>query len=566
MNQIIPVLNYSVFYGGYEPPKVPLDVLQGYDLETVILTFVGLRNSLEKNKYEHAKDGAIQNLIKDLPPEKANRLKYFMYNKHRFSLIQSAVIDKILVEIFPKLKDNKVTRAINDGQYEQRILDVLLSYNEFYYDNGIVDEMENSPELIWKVVMMQGVSRVSKADFARTGMIKHLVMLHFLKKSLGEDFVRLQQSLATKAGLVNIAGFISVFRHIFELMEMSTAFVPRLNMPDMIYRLLSEMDLIISSEAANQAHFDIGKMLVSPFFKTPSGEVILLDHTNFSLIAEQAFMYLLYHKSDLPKILKLKNMNGLYSHFGKKFYEEFLMGGLLKAMQRKGVRLVIPSDERYQADFTLVVDEKDVFLIEVKSVAMHYRIFNALSAEELRAYIDKHYADGAGTPQLERYIKYLMDDKQKPLNIQNPAKKLNIYPIIIVTDPKAATYGVNDYVGQKANARFSRFKGSFNKIMPLTMIQSDFFVENIKLLAADKTMLKKLVREYHFSIKRRKERLEKDNSTQSYFYSMMNFDQFAIGRQGAYRFHPYEIHYHLEDVFGMNSICENFRHMHPHNT
>jgi hypothetical protein len=153
--------------------------------------------------------------------------------------------------------------------------------------------------------------------------------------------------------------------------------------------------------------------------------------------------------------------------------------------------------------------------------------------------------------QIERFIDYIKEDRRKLLNIQNPIKKLNIYTIILVSDAKAATYGVNDYVGQKADAVFSKFKTDFNNVLPLTMIQSDFFVENIQLLTKDKSMLKKLVREYHFYIKRSKERFKKESSVQNYILSMTSFDQFAIGRHGAFRLPQEQIHYHLEDLFGL---------------
>lgn len=543
-------MNYSTFYVGYEPPETPLDLLKGYDLEIVILTIVGLRNSLDKNKYQHGRDGAIESIIKSLPPERAKRLKYFIYNEHGFSLVQSAVIDKILVELFPMLKDNLITRELNDGQFEQRILDVLLSYNEYYYDNDIVGRLEASHELVWTLVMMQGVSRVSKLEFARTGLIKHLLMLDFLKKTLGKNFIRLQKSLRDKTGLFNIYYFILTFRHIFDFLENNNALVPRFQKEDPILIYLASVGLVINSEVAADEKFDIGMMLSKPFFETSSGDIFILDHGNFSFLVERAFMFMLYHKSDFPKLASIKSFNGLCSYFGKYYYEEFFMGKLLQSLQRKGVR-VVRSDDNYLADFTLVVDEKDVFVFEVKSVAQHYRIFDAQNADEFRKHIDDHYLIGAGASQLDRYIDYIKDDKRNLLNIETSAKDLNIYPVIVVTDPKAATYGVNDYVGQQANAGFSRFKTDFHKVMPLTMIQSDFFVENVSLLAKDKTMLKKMIREYHFYIKRGKERCKKDSSTQNYIHSMISFDQFAIGRYGAFRLPPEHIHYHLETLFGL---------------
>lgn len=87
--------------------------------------------------------------------------------------------------------------------------------------------------------------------------------------------------------------------------------------------------------------------------------------------------------------------------------------------------------------------------------------------------------------------------------------------------------------------------------MPLTMIQSDFFLENISLLTNDKSMLKKLIKEYHYYIKRKKLRYEKLGTMQSFIEAMYNFDQFAIGRYGAFSQPLQKVHYFLEKLFGL---------------
>lgn len=435
MKRLIPVLNYSTFYVGHDPPNNPLNMLEGYDLEIVILTLVGIRNSLDKNKGQHARDGAIESIISGLPQERAKRLKYFMHSKHRFALVNLAVIDKILVDVFPKLQDGKITREFHDGQFEQRLLDVLLSYNELFYYNDVEEKLEIGYKLIWTLVMMQGVSRVSKVDFARTGIIKHMLMLDYLRRSLGENFITLQKSLRAKAGLPDIYYFLSWFKHIFLFLESPEgreAYLPRLDINDPMFHCLQPMDLVINSTVAAGEKFDIGMILSRPFFETSSGAVFILDHSNFSFLMERAFMFLLYFKSDFSKLKKIKNINGLYAIFGKEYYEQFLMGTLLKQLQKTNVR-VIATDDQCLADFTLIMDETDIFVIEIKSAAQNYRIFAAQDVEELRTHIDEHYVNGAGTPQLERYLKYIPDDKNKLLKIKNPSGKLNIYPLYAQT-------------------------------------------------------------------------------------------------------------------------------------
>jgi hypothetical protein len=552
MKRLIPVLNYSTFYPGNQPPKEPLEILKDYDFEIVILTMVGLRNSLDRNRYQHQKDGTVENIIGNLPPEKARRLKAFLNSGHSFTFVQSAVIDRIVLDLFRGLKDNCITRNLDDGQYEQRIFDVLLSYNEHYYNNGILDRSFTDHELMWTLVMMQGVSRVSKVDFVRTGLIKHLLLLDFLQKSLDTDFIALQKSFRERTGLATIYFFIMSLRHIFDFLERSGALVPQLQRKDPSLSYLEPMELLINKKVASEENFNIGMMLSKPFFETSSGTIYVIDHRNFSLMSERAFMHLLFYKTNYQKLAGFKDMNGLLAHFGKKYYEEFLIGTLLKQLEKPMVRL-LASDDIYLADFTLIVNETDVFVIEVKSVAQHYRIFDEQSAEELRRHVDKNYIDGKkGVSQLDRYITYIKQDEKKLLQIGNTSSNLNIYPVIVCTDPKAATYGINDYVGQKANLVFSKFKADFKKIMPLTMIQADFFVDNISLLSKDKTMLKKLIKGYHYFLKRENQRYKKVGTPQNLIRSMTSFDQYAIEKFGAFTLPQEQIYYHLKDVFQLN--------------
>lgn len=560
MSRAIPILDYSTFYSGYTPPEQPLELFKGYDLEEVILALVGIRNSLERNGYQYDKDGGIASILKNLPVERAARLKQFIFRKPGFSLVQPAVIDRMLVDLFRRLKDNHDTSANPfDGQFEQRLLDVMLSYNELHHANETIDTVLDSHEKVWTLMMMQGVSGVSKVDFVRTGPIKHFIMLDFLRKSLRDDFELMEKSLQENVGICNIHEFMGNFLYLFSLVENSKGqenLLPVIPKMDQLNAYIGPMGLVMNKQMAADEKFDIGMMLAKPFFETTKGHIVLMDHRNFSFLLERAFMFLLYHKSDFAKLAKIKNMNGLFSHFGKLYYENFLVHKLLHFLQRDGVR-IIPSDDNHLADFTMVVNETDVFVIEVKSVALHYSVFDSQDAEAFKKHIEQSYLSGAGSVQLERYISYIKEDKHNLLAIGKLPKKLNIYPIIVFADSQAATYGVNDYVGQRANIEFAKFRPDFNRVMPLTMIQSDFFVENIELLKKDRNLFKKLIREYHFFLKRSRVLYGKNRTSQNYVQTMLSFDRFAVGKYGAYRVPQRDIFLSMGDVFELKGPTED---------
>lgn len=561
MENLIPVLNYSFFYPGFEVPTDPLSMFDGYDVEILILAIVGIRNSLERNGYRYDTDGAMAIIFGNLPPERSARLKHFLFGNPSYSLIQPAVVDKMLADLFPRLLDQKKTREIQDGQFEQRLLDVILCYNQAHYYNDSFGALTDSHELVWSLSMMQGVSGVSKVDFSRTGPIKHFIMLDFLRKSLGERFNELEQSLKDNTGLENIHYFMGSFLDIFAFLEKQKGkenLVPHIAKNDPLLANLLPLGLVVNHEIVAEGKFDIGQLLARPFFQLSNGSMYVIDHRNFSLLLERTFMYVLYQKTCFAELAGLKNLNGLYAHFGKHYYEKFLINKLLSSMEQKGVR-VVPSDDFHLADFTLIIDETDVFVIEVKSVAVHYNTFATQDFIKFREYIQENYCDTKGAAQLARNIAYLKDDRHNLLGITNPDKKLNIYPIIVFTDPKAATQGVNDYVGEISNPGFAELVSAFNKIMPLTMIHSDFFVENSEILARDKTLLKRLVDNYHLTIERNKQRYAKFKSTHNYLISMPAFDRFTIGIEGIYRVPEGRIYLHLGDVFDLKGPRENWK-------
>ncbi|WP_293312325.1 hypothetical protein [Pedobacter sp. UBA5917] len=558
MNEAIPVLNYSIFYPGYPMPGDPLKLIETFDLEQVILTMVALRNSLERNRYDFKNDILVQSILVKLPNTKAERVMQFLSGKKPFALVHSVVISKILVDLFKNLKNNQPKEDITEGEYEQRLLDLILIYNEHHYNHVVLEGKPHTHELVWSLMMMQDLSGFDEVDYARTGTIKHMVFIRFLQESLGEKYPLLEKSLKETTGLDSIYQFMSIFLHLFVHLakrEQPVLLLPQIAREDPNYVFLDPLGLIIDAKIAANEHFDIGTLFTRPFFRTSTGQIYVLDHNNFSLLVERSFIYLLHNKSNIKELLSVKNFNGLLSHFGFKYYEKFLIDRVLKSLVRTGVRL-IPSDDKLLSDFTLIVNETDVFIMEVKSVAINYRVFDEQNPSEFRKYIDEQFREKKGLPQLVRNIEYLINDQNNLLHFKKAPSKLNVYPIIVFSEPQMATFGVADYVGEKAKAELAIFSKKFKKIQPLTMIHSDFFVENIELMSRDRGFLKKLIESYHKHIASKKEGYRKFSSPQNYVKSMVGFDKYVIGKSGAYRMDQKRIFAHLSEMFRLKDKVE----------
>jgi hypothetical protein len=558
VSQAIAALNYSLFYPGRKLPEQPLGLIIGYNIEEVILTMVALRNSLERNRYDFLRDSLVLSIINKLPANKAQRLRNFLARDQGFGLVHGVVITKILVDLFKALGLNNPTLDIGEGDYEEKLFDLILVYNEYHYSNLLDDGAPDTHELVWALMMMQTISGMGEVNYARTGSIKHLIFLQFLKESLGRDFKKLEDSLKENVGLSTVYQFLGIFITLFYHVTKKnepTLLLPQISDEDPNYPYLALMNLVIDKELATNRNFDIGTLLTHPFFKTSDGKTYLLDHKDFSLLSERVFIYLLYSKTNILNLINKKDLNGLLAHIGLNYYEKYLLHRLLKSLERPGLR-VVASEDQLLSDFTMIVNETDVFVIEVKSVAMNYRVFVQQNHHGFKKYIDDKFCDEKGVPQLARNIGYLRADRANLLNLRKPANKLNIYPIIVFTEPQISTYAVNDYVGEKANLEFEKLAGDFKEIRPLTMIHSDFFVENIELLNRDRALLKKLINDYHASNYRKRQRYNKFKSTENYVRSMVDFDRYAIGKKGVYRVDQKKIFEHLTSVFRLKQNPE----------
>lgn len=558
MSKAIPILNFSEFYPNSKIPSQPLDLVAEFDIEEVILTMVALRNSLERNHYDLRKDEMVASILAKLPSSKSKRLSGMLFGKHEFALVHSVVISKILVDLFGKLSSNQPSLDIEKDDYEERILDVILVYNEIQYNHLLVEGKPDSHELVWGLMMMQKLSGFNEVDYARTGPIKHLILLRYLRITLGDKFQKLEKSLKETIGLNNIHQFLGIFINIYTFLSNKKnpiVLLPRISEEDPNYPYLVLMDLVIDKDVASNGSFDTGELITRPFFMAKDGSTYVLDHRDFSLLNEKGFVYFLYKKTNLKSLLFFKNFNELFSHFGLYFYEKFLLKTLFKSLERPGFR-VIDSDDNLLSDFTLIINETDVFVIEVKSASMHYKIFDQKDIKGFKKHIDDHFRESKGVPQLARNISYLKNDTSNLLAIKKPASKLNIFPIIIFVDPQIETHGVSDYVGEKARIEFAKFSGSFKEVKPLTMISIDFFVENIQLLKRDRSLLKRLIMGYHVAIRRKKEQYQKFRSTEKYVESMVGFDLFTIGKEEVYRQEQLKIFQNLAKIFCLREESE----------
>ena len=262
MSEAVPVLNYSSFYSIRVIPDSPLDSIMAYDLEDVILTFVAIRNSLHRNHYDYSKDEMIAAFLRRLPQKKSRLLSTFLFGPEKFAFVHTVVISKILVDLVKRLQFNAPTKDLNAIEFEENVLDVILIYNEHHYSRFILDPLPDTHELVWSLLLMQKLTGVSEVDYARTGPIKHLIFLRFLRISLGDKYADFEGSLKEMANLDTPHQFLTIFLNIYLLITNKNTFknvLPQFASDDPAVAIETSFDRIFILNSFNLACHELNK-------------------------------------------------------------------------------------------------------------------------------------------------------------------------------------------------------------------------------------------------------------------------------------------------------------------
>lgn len=110
---------------------------------------------------------------------------------------------------------------------------------------------------------------------------------------------------------------------------------------------------------------------------------------------------------------------------------------------------------------------------------------------------------------------------------------LQIYPVIVYTEPHVSTVAVNDFIIKNAPTIPDELASQFGTIHSITMIECDFFLENSKLLRMRKRLIKDVILHYHQTINRRKKQYQNVNSTFNFSKAMETFDNTISASRGC---------------------------------
>lgn len=543
---------YTNFYENRSIPEDPISQLSLFDLEEVILVLILIKNSLNPKKLENLENNTLKALITRLPKPKQKRLLLFLANpKIPYALTNGIVISKVITDVIRLLKYNDPKTDINSIELEENLLDVILAYNEIHY----AAKLEPKPDdhlVLWKLLLMQDISGIDMVTFSRTSVPRQMTFNKFLQFKMGDSFAEFEDNLRSATGVSNIHEFILIFLKIYALGTQSHNGLMSIDKTDRAYNILIDTGLVIDANMEESDKFELPSLISHPFFMNSKGQLFLIDTTDFELVVNKIFAHLLFIKGEISRFLpKINSYNNYQSLIGYEYTEKYLMRNLFLSMQKPGCRIIL-SDDKYLPDLTIILNERDIILFEIKDTSMHFNVSYLQDVQAFQDFIDKNFATGKkGVRQLLNNIGYLKTDEHNLYQLKTGQQKISIYPVIIFTDQHLTKNGVNDYIAEKARDDLAELKPHFKDIKPPTMIHYDFFVENISLLRQNPSLLKKSIDLYQKTFRQKMSKYNKFRSNANYMDAMVSFDRFIIGHNKLYRLDKMSILNQINKIFNL---------------
>jgi len=533
MQQINAILTYGFFHNSEIMLEKNISRLIGFDRNATLKFFIMLNLAIEETRLSRSSHTFISKFIRMLPIGYQKRASSFISSHY---LSTAPVVTEILVDLL-NLTASQNTLEEPGSSFAAKAFDTILIYNEHRYSELGVGKRSDSIELIWEMLIIQGLNAENASAYHRSGISKQLAFISFMKEFLKEDYPTFEEGLLQQTGFSSIYDYPFIFTNLIltyqkAILEDSPLIVVP---PDhALYNIFHDIDVVTQWKPENDK-ISLASLTAMPFIKLADGVLYLTGISNFGLITEKCWNYYLFTKKLLPQSLKISNFSDLQALWGKQYIERYLMLGLLKSIQKSGIR-VIGSDDNNLPDATIIVNERDVFLFEIKSSSLVNRVTIEKSVEQFKDFIDQNFVIGKkGAPQLNRIIKLLAQKNGSDYKITQNLKKIRIFPILVFTENHLIKNGVNEYVIRNAPLLGDEITHKFQKIAPLTMIHYDFFIENLSELKTNRNLLKKTIESYHSNVSKLKKKYQRFNSTKNYYDSLISFDDFAAnGKQLLY--------------------------------
>lgn len=414
-------------------------------------------------------------------------------------------------------------------QFNKDLFNSILIYNYLiYHTEGTGLETR---EGLWEIALrQQNYIRDFNALFY-TAPIKFLLLQQFFGSN--DERKKIISSFRQRLGLGNLWNFAKTFMELMQrvLGENHTGqyIFHRSEIPPQALELFS----YDKSQTKDQMsiHFDL---IPRPFYAVDDEHIAVIDFSYFRYILDQGLFWCIFQYSELNHGKNSQKAFGLFrSRMGKEFFEEFLVGNMLRTIFDRGHHVI--ADTPPFEDFWIRPNQKDLIIVEVKMADLNPKTSEAFDVRGLKNFIADNYAKpkdkngGAkGAYQLIRQLRVLQTAGPEVLNQLKLGnlQKLNVYPVIIYSDQALDMVGVNTEVQAIFNEQLNCSESFTFNVKPLTMVGINTLLEQFALLKATPANLLILIDAYQRYLRGKQKTYEKAGGPFAYYEQNTSFAEY----------------------------------------
>lgn len=424
----------------------------------------------------------------------------------------------------------------NEGAFEDTVFDRILMQNDLYYNND-GDDLE-SYEGIWKLQLMQQHYLRSNSNLLLVAPVKNFLLYQFMRAEFanGEKYL---EEFYTALGLASYFEYYLIFRGILQQVfdaagkgEVKHILTLDAKQEKLIGHYALREENITSGKFKGDIHMEI---VTRPLYYAEQQHPVVLDFYFFNYITDFALTYKLHELSSLKEDPRFSNFTKFKAHLGKSYYEDFIARRVLSGIFRpKNFKVVSNNNNSPLSDFTIVRNQRDVILIELKSVDLHPATLEDLDVNEFKNFLVEQFCIKKGVPQLVKQISKLANTQKMDRIIKDPANKhkLCIYPVIVYTEHSMDVNGVNQFLNEHLEKGITPLRHKFRKIYPLTAIKLDLFIRYYSLLREDPKVLYTWIQGYHELLRTREKTYRKTPNPWTYFEQNLSFQNYVNSMHG----------------------------------
>lgn len=545
--KLSPVVNYSYFYKRPLPidrlgciKKYPTDLLIIYLCKTNAAVALIDQTTL-RGKREF-----YQTIFPLLSKNKTKRIAEIL-NESDSTILKpdqlfftQQAITWLIAQCFTFFNDYYDIPNSSGSEFQDDLFDSILIANELFYNDKNIYEV-GSFEHFWEIALRQqnyvrDVETMMKAGTVKMIFFRNFITSYFLNSDkLFEEFCR-------KLKISNFLGysgyFFDILQQIFDTYKKTKEIIFRIKETDDSKEILNFFSITASELREQKKQKTLhGQLIPKPIYWAKDEYAVILDYNFLIWLISTALPFNFYHLTSLKEDKTIKDYNSFKGILGKSFYEEYLTTRILSNIFNHAI--CIPGNKIGDITDVLIIQDADIFLIEVKSASVNHTILENIDIAHFKDFLSKEFlldkrvaGKNKGVFQISNCINEISKGSIKiKKGILKEGHKYSIYPIIIFIDPVLEVQGVNAYCNEYFSREIEPLRSYFRHIYPLTMINLNHFLLSYELYKKKPTLLKKDIKEYHQTNKKKIKSFKKTGIPLTALTAAISFDHFMRSKR-----------------------------------